>query len=549
MLTNVYTKSVRDRSTSMLIAAISTALMFVFGMAVYRDIDLSVYTDLPEVFRSMFGIGGEDTDVGGLAYEALMASYGMLVMAGVAIAAGATSIAGEEKKGTIGILLSNPLSRSTYVASKAGGVFTALVAGFVVLWVAALVVPQVLDVSTAGYDVNALMLMMFVNAVFYGFLALSIGAWSGNTGVASGVSAGLMIVGFLAVGLLPLVESLAGLAKVFPWYYYNSGDALNQGMPWGDFAILVGLAAVFAIAAFVGFNRRDLRSRSVGVKMIDRLRENKYTHVVADRLAGTARVSHIWVKTASEHQVLLYIAASGMFVMTVIIGPMYNLIEDSLKTLGDSIPEELMALFGGGNMSTPEGWYQVEMFGLMLPIATITVAVVVGTAAIAGEENRNTMGLLLANPVRRSTVILQKTGTMVLFAAIVGAAAFLGTMAGSLLGDLGLDVRNVAAASALGTLLGLVFGAIALALGAATGRTQIAAYGATGLAVVSFVANGFLPLSDSLEGLARFQPFYYYLTSDPLNNGMDWAHAGVLAGLIVVFVSAALALFQRRDLR
>jgi ABC-2 type transport system permease protein len=549
MLTNVYTKSVRDRSTSMLIAAISTALMFVFGMAVYRDIDLSVYTDLPEVFRSMFGIGGEDTDVGGLAYEALMASYGMLVMAGVAIAAGATSIAGEEKKGTIGILLSNPLSRSTYVASKAGGVFTALVAGFVVLWVAALVVPQVLDVSTAGYDVNALMLMMFVNAVFYGFLALSIGAWSGNTGVASGVSAGLMIVGFLAVGLLPLVESLAGLAKVFPWYYYNSGDALNQGMPWGDFAILVGLAAVFAIAAFVGFNRRDLRSRSVGVKMIDRLRDNKYTHVVADRLAGTARVSHIWVKTASEHQVLLYIAASGMFVMTVIIGPMYNLIEDSLKTLGDSIPEELMALFGGGNMSTPEGWYQVEMFGLMLPIATITVAVVVGTAAIAGEENKNTMGLLLANPVRRSTVILQKTGTMVLFAAIVGAAAFLGTMAGSLLGDLGLDVRNVAAASALGTLLGLVFGAVALALGAATGRTQIAAYGATGLAVVSFVANGFLPLSDSLEGLARFQPFYYYLTSDPLNNGMDWAHAGVLAGLIVVFVSAALALFQRRDLR
>jgi ABC-2 type transport system permease protein len=547
-LTNVYTKSVRDRSTSVLIAATSTALMFVFGMAVYRDIDLSVYTDLPEAFQSMFGIG-DDADVGGIAYSALLASYGMLVMAGVAIAAGATSIAGEEKKGTIGILLSNPLSRSTYVASKAGGVFTALVAGFVVLWVSAIVVPQVLDVSTAGYHINALMIMMFVNAVFYGFLALSIGAWSGNTGMASGVSAGLMIVGFLAVGLLPLVESLAGLAKVFPWYYYDNGDALSQGMPWGDFAILVGLTAVFAIAAFVGFNRRDLRSRSVGVKMIDRLRENKYTHVVADRLAGTARVSHIWIKTASEHQALLFIAAAGLFVMTMVIGPMYNLIEDALKTMGDTIPEELMALFGGGDMSTPEGWYQIEMFGLMLPIATIAVAIVIGTAAIAGEENNNTMGLLLTNPVRRSTVVLQKTGTMVLFAAIVGAAAFLGTMAGSLLGSLGLDVWNVAAASTLGTLLGVVFGAIALALGAATGRTQIAAYGATGLAVVSFVANGFLPLSDRLEGLAKVQPFYYYLTSDPLNNGMDWGHAGVLIGLIVFFVAAAVVLFQRRDLR
>jgi ABC-2 type transport system permease protein len=141
------------------------------------------------------------------------------------------------------------------------------------------------------------------------------------------------------------------------------------------------------------------------------------------------------------------------------------------------------------------------------------------------------------------------TQTRIRDAAIAGVATFLGTMVGSLLGSLGLDVWNVAAASTLGTLLGLVFGAIAPALGAATGRTQIAAYGATGLAVISFVANGFLPLSDSLEGLAKLKPFYYYLTSDPLNNGMDWAHAGIFAGLTVVFVAASLALFQRRDLR
>ena len=320
-------------------------------------------------------------------------------------------------------------------------------------------------------------------------------------------------------------------------------------MPWSDFAILVGLIAVFAIAAFVGFNRRDLRSQWVGVKAIDRLRGNKYTHVVADRLAGTARVSHIWIKTASEHQVLLYVAAVGMFAFAVMFGPMYNLIADGLTTMNETFPEELLALFGGGDMSTPEGWYQIEMFGLMVPIATIAVAVVIGTAAIAGEEGSNTMGLLLANRVRRSTVVLQKTGTMVLFAGIVGVATFLGTMVGSFLGGLGLDAPNVAAASALGTLLGLVFGAIALALGAGSGRTHVAAYGATGLAVAGYVANGLLPFNDSLEGLAKFQPYHYYLSSDPLNNGMEWAHAGILAGLVVILVAASLALFQSRDLR
>jgi ABC-type transport system involved in multi-copper enzyme maturation permease subunit len=65
-----------------------------------------------------------------------------------------------------------------------------------------------------------------------------------------------------------------------------------------------------------------------------------------------------------------------------------------------------MALFGGGDMSTLEGWYQIEVFSLMLPIASIAVAIVISTAAIAGEENDDTMRLLLANPIRCATFLL-----------------------------------------------------------------------------------------------------------------------------------------------
>ncbi len=46
----------------------------------------------------------------------------------------------------------------------------------------------------------------------------------------------------------------------------------------------------------------------------------------------------------------------------------------------------------------------------------------------------------------------------------------------------------------------------------------------------------------------RFK-FYYYLSSDPLINGMHWGHAAVLGGLFVILVAAAVVLFQRRDLR
>jgi len=177
------------------------------------------------------------------------------------------------------------------------------------------------------------------------------------------------------------------------------------------------------------------------------------------------------------------------------------------------------------------------------------VTIVIGTAALAGEEKNNTMGLLLANPVRRSTVVLQKTWTMIVYAVIVALASFFGVAGGSLLGNLGMDIGNIAATCALATLLGLAFGGLALALGAATGRTQIASYGAVGVAVVSFIINGFLPLNDTTAAWAKVSPFYYYLSSDPLLTGMHWGHAAVLGGLFVILVAAAVWLFQRRDLR
>ena len=58
MLANVFTKTVRDRWKGEAIAAVTMAAMLLFGMAVYKDIDLSVYTDLPAALRSLIGICG-----------------------------------------------------------------------------------------------------------------------------------------------------------------------------------------------------------------------------------------------------------------------------------------------------------------------------------------------------------------------------------------------------------------------------------------------------------------------------------------------------------
>jgi len=233
----------------------------------------------------------------------------------------------------------------------------------------------------------------------------------------------------------------------------------------------------------------------------------------------------------------------------VVIGLFYSLLDDSLLKLSEQLPETLMALAGGGDMSTPEGYYTVENFGLMAPFIFMMVTVVVGARALAGEESKRTMGLLLANPISRSRIVYETMAAMVVLTAILGFATFAGTSLGSLLSGLDMSYGNIAAISLHLSLLGLVFGGLAMALSAATGQVKIAVFGSVGPAVILYLLDAFLPLNDNLAGYAKWSPFYYYSGSDPLVNGMHWGHGGVLAAIAVVLVVVAVVLFGRRDLR
>ena len=549
MLTTIFTKTLRDRWLGWTIAVVSLTLLTLYGMAVYRQIDLSILTSMPEAYVALIGIR-EDIDAGGLAVQAINGLYGAITLAAMALALGASSIAGEERDGTMGILLGNPKGRTHVLVSKAGAMVLLAAVSVLILWGAMYAIAAMLGVEIGGLDVEALSLHMFVNVLFYGFLATAISAWTGNRGAAAGVTTAVLVLSFFAVGLLPLIEELKDLVRAFPWYYFDGSDPVYNGVHWGHLGVLLAAAAVFAIIAVIGVNRRDLKGQSVGVTLIDRLRGNPLTRKVIGQLAGSARVSSIWLKAASEYQGLLLVTAAVMFLMMgIMMGPFYKAIPEETLSAFEGLPEALIALAGGGDISTPEGWYQIETFGLMAPISVMVVTVAIGAGALAGEESRRTIGLLLANPVRRSRIVLEKSWTMALYAFAVGFATFAGVALGSLLADLGMDVGNIAATCLLQTLLGLAFGALALVLSAGTGRTRIAVFVTIGAALVLHLLNGFAALNESMADVVQWLPFYYYLGNDPLNNGLDWSHAVILAGLALVLIALSVLLFERRDLR
>jgi ABC-2 type transport system permease protein len=98
-------------------------------------------------------------------------------------------------------------------------------------------------------------------------------------------------------------------------------------------------------------------------------------------------------------------------------------------------------------------------------------------------------------------------------------------------------------------LLAVVYGAVALLVGSATGRRARAVGISAALAVAAYLVNSLAPLVSSLDEVRRASPFYYYAAANPLRHGLDPLHVLVLAGLALVAAAAACAAVERRDLR
>ena len=97
-------------------------------------------------------------------------------------------------------------------------------------------------------------------------------------------------------------------------------------------------------------------------------------------------------------------------------------------------------------------------------------------------------------------------------------------------------------------LLGTAAGGLALLLSVITGRRMLSLLLAAVAAFLAYVVASFLPLSESLEGLAGLSPWYHYNGSDPLSNGPDVVSAGILALLTAALLGASVWLFERRDI-
>lgn len=218
---------------------------------------------------------------------------------------------------------------------------------------------------------------------------------------------------------------------------------------------------------------------------------------------------------------------------------------DTFDALSDAMPAALAAFVGG---DVPGGYVVGELFTLVAPIVLVAYAVMAGSAALAGEERDGTMALLAAQPVSRARVLWAKAGSLALSLVVIGTCFWALMALGGSMFDSDLGAAKMAAGVAHLVFLALAMASIALAVGAATGHPEVAAAAGGVVALTAYLTSTMLPLA-GLDRWAELSPWHYALSSDPLRNGLDVAHLGVLAAICVVAMVIAHLLFDRRDLR
>jgi ABC-2 type transport system permease protein len=268
-------------------------------------------------------------------------------------------------------------------------------------------------------------------------------------------------------------------------------------------------------------------------------------------LARDRSLTAVWSKTLREQRRALLWWAIAIGLVVLMYTAMYPSVRENAAQFEDymkNLPEAVRNMLGGSSIASPEGYLMSEIFSFMGPVLLLLFAIGAGARAIAGEEERGTLDLLLSTPVRRRRVVGEKFIAMTLGTFVLAAVAWLVTAALGPAFDVTVSFDGLTAAFLNLFLMALAFGSIALAIGAATGSKGLAIGGASGTALLTFLLKTFASTLSWLEPYRLLSPFHYYTGHDPLVTGFHAVDPIVLAGISVVALMLALVTFERRDL-
>ena len=146
----------------------------------------------------------------------------------------------------------------------------------------------------------------------------------------------------------------------------------------------------------------------------------------------------------------------SMTLLALMFAALYESFAGEIEDMAEIAPAAMEAIWGGNldYADTPAGWLGLELYGIFLPLVLAIIGVSSGAAAIGSEEDSGTLELLLASPVGRTRIVVEKSLSVSAQLAIVGMSVWFGVALGTLLFPFEVSLTHVLAATLMGWLFG-----------------------------------------------------------------------------------------------
>jgi beta-exotoxin I transport system permease protein len=240
---------------------------------------------------------------------------------------------------------------------------------------------------------------------------------------------------------------------------------------------------------------------------------------------------------------------AGMAVYSLVVVALYPAFENS-TSLDDLIRTDATAaaLFGvSGDISSSGGWLNGNLYANFFPLIMLLVTIGYGAAALAGQDEEGTLGLVACLPIRRTAIVLQKAAAMTVQAAVLLVVVAACVVVGRSF-DLTSSVVDVIAVSVTVGLLGVDIGLVTMAVGALVGARATAIGVGAAVAAVSYLVSSLAPVVSWIRPARYASLFYWSVGNNQISDGVSAVDLLVLVGVGAGALIATVVAFRRLDL-
>lgn len=254
---------------------------------------------------------------------------------------------------------------------------------------------------------------------------------------------------------------------------------------------------------------------------------------------------NVLLKTLRDLRWQIFWYGIGLALMAALVVYIFPSYSDQLGQI--EIPEAMRALIGNVDYGTAVGFVSAEFLS-WTPLVLVVFAIMGGTAALAGEESNGTLDLIMAQPISRARVAIEKLLALLIATLAICGIIYLGWLISVPFVSIDLGYGELAVATLNMVPLLAFFEAFSMWAGVTLPSKGLATGAAVALAVASYFIFYLANIVDAMEPLQQVSVFYHYHGTEVLMDGVHWGGQAFIVALYLLFAGWALLSFQRRDI-